>query len=136
MNFEESLILGYVKKLPVDKFRAESLIKSAEQAVETAKSILLDENSAKTILRELYEGFREHFEAIGYLKGFKFFSHEVITCFIEEILKDKIIAGKFDRYRKIRNGINYYGKNVDLETVREALKEIPKLIKELQKFRN
>ena len=136
MKFEESLKQNYAKKVPIDKFRAKNLIKSAEQAIETAKSIFLNENSAKTILRELYEGFREYCEALGYAKGYKFLSHEIITYFIEDILKDNIISGKFDRYRKIRNGINYYGKNVDIETVKEALKEIPELIKELQKFRN
>ena len=41
---------------------------------------------------------------------------------------------KFDRYRRLRNGINYYGEDIDIETVKEAIIEIPKLIKELEKF--
>ena len=134
MNFEEGLNQGYVKKAPIDKFRAKNLIKSAEQAIETAKKIHLGENSAKTILRELYEGLREYCEAVGHLKGYKFLSHEIITYFIEDILKNKKMAGEFDRYRKIRNGINYYGENVEIETVIKAIKEIPELIKELKKY--
>jgi len=132
MNFEESLKQGHVKKIPIDKFRAKNLIKSSEQAIETAKKILLNENSAKTILRELYEGLRECCESIGYIKGYKFLSHEVITYFIEDTLKNEKIAKRFDRYRKIRNGINYYGENVDVETVKGAIKEIPELVKELR----
>ena len=71
-------------------------------------------------------------ESIGYIKGHKFFSHEVITYFIEDTLKNEKIAKRFDRYRKIRNGINYYGENVDVETVKGAIKEIPELVKELR----
>ena len=134
MNFEENLKQGYAKKVTINKLRAENLIKSAEQAIKTAKTIPLDENSAKTILRELYEGLRECSEAIGYVKGYKFLSHETITNFIEDILKNKRVAEKFDRYRKIRNGINYYGENVEIETVSDAVKEIPELIKELKKY--
>src|SRR3989338_1662856 len=136
MNFEESLKKGYVKKIPVDKFRAKNLTQSAEQAIETAKTINLDENSAKTVLRELYEGLREFCEAAGYLKGYKFLSHEVITYFIEDISRDKKTSEKFDRYRKIRNGISYYGENVEIETVKSALEEIPELIKKLKLFFN
>ena len=126
---------SYAKKIPVDKFRAKNLTQSAEQAIETAKTINLDENSAKTVLRELYEGLREFCEAAGgYLKGYKFLSHEVITYFIGDILGDKKTSEKFDRYRKIRNGISYYGENVEIETVKSALKEIPELIKKLKRL--
>ena len=52
----------------------------------------------------------------------------------EDILKEQSTFMKFDRYRKLRNGINYYGEDIDIETVKEAIIEIPKLIKELEKF--
>ena len=134
MKFEEILKKSYAKKIPPNKFRAENLIKSANQAIETAKIIPINEKTSKTIFRELYEGLREYCEAIGYMKGYKFQSHETITHFIEEILKSKEIANKFDRYRKIRNKINYYGESIEKETVNDALKEIPKIIKKLKKF--
>ncbi|MBI2140572.1 hypothetical protein HYU14_06630 [Candidatus Woesearchaeota archaeon] len=41
---------------------------------------------------------------------------------------------KFDRYRKLRNGINYYGENIEIETVKEAVINIPQLVKELEKY--
>lgn len=133
MNFENSLMEGKVKKVIPNKIRASSLIKSSAQAIETAKIISLSSNSAKTILRELYEGLREHCEAIGYSKGYKFLDHESIGYFLRDILKEQSIYGKFDRYRKLRNGINYYGENIEVETVREAIIDIPKIIKELEK---
>ena len=78
---------------------------------------------------------REYCEAIGYSKGYKFLDHESIGFFIRGLLKEQSIYGKFYRYRKLRNGINYYGEDINIETVKEALVEIPKLIKELEKYK-
>ena len=134
MNFEKSMKGGYVKKVEVNTLRAKSLIKSSREAVKSALSIKLEEGKLKTIFRELYEGLREFCDAIGYLKGYKFLSHETITYFISEILNENSIAIKFDRLRKIRNGISYYGESVAKETVEEALKEIPEIIKRLERY--
>ncbi len=58
MNFENSLREGKARKVVPNKIRAASLIKSSTQAIETAKIIPLNARSAKTILREFYEGLR------------------------------------------------------------------------------
>ena len=134
MNFENSLVNGKAKKVVPNKIRASSIFKSSIQAIETAKTIQLNQNTLKSILRELYEGLREYCEAIGYLRGYKFLDHESIGYFLRDILKEQSVSMKFDRYRRLRNGINYYGEDIDIETVKEAIKEIPGLIKELEKF--
>ena len=134
MNLENSLANGKAKKVVSPKMRASSIFKSSIQAIETAKIIPLNQNTLKSILRELYEGLREYCEAIGYLRGYKFLDHESIGYFLRDILKEQSVFMKFDRYRKLRNGINYYGEDVDIETVKEAIIEIPELIKELGKF--
>ncbi len=133
MNFEFSLNSGKAKKVMPNKIRASSLFKYSIQAIETAKEIPLTTNTSKTILRELYEGLREFCEAIGYLNGYKFLDHESIGFFLRDILKEQSLFKKFDRYRKLRNGINYYGNNIEVETVKEAISEIPELVKELEK---
>lgn len=133
MNFAACISEGMVKKVPVNKIRAGSMLKSANQAITTAKIIPLNDDTKKTIIRELYEGLREHCEAIGYIKGYKFNNHESIGYFIKDELSEQRIRNKFDRYRKFRNGINYYGDDIDMETVKEALKEIPLIMKELEK---
>ena len=134
MNFENSLANGKAKKVMPNKIRASSIFKSSIQAIETAKIIQLNENTLKSIFRELYEGLREYCEAIGYLRGYKFLDHESIGYFLRDVIKEQSASKKFDRYRKLRNGINYYGENIDIETVKEAIIEIPRLIKELEKF--
>ena len=125
MNFKNLIENGIVKKVPKDEIRAKSLIKSSEQALGTAKEIPVQEDKLKTIFRELYESLRQYCEALGYLRGYKFLNHESIAIFLGEILNEKEISIKFDRYRKLRNGINYYGDAIKMATVKEALKEIP-----------
>ena len=134
MNFENSLANGKAKKVMPNKIRASSIFKSSIRAIETAKIIQVNENTLKSIFRELYEGLREYCEAIGYLRGYKFLDHESIGYFFRDVIKEQSASNKFDRYRKLRNGINYYGEDIDIETVKEAIIEIPKLIKELEKF--
>ena len=134
MSFEFSLNHGKVKKVGINNIRALSLFKSSIQAVETVKKIPLNINTSKTILRELYEGLREYCEAIGYLHGYKFLDHESIGFFLRDVLKEKSGFKKFDRYRRLRNGINYYWDSVEVEIVKEAILEVPKLIGELKRY--
>lgn len=112
--------------------RAKSLYVSSKQALITALEIKHTATSSKTILRELYEALREICEALGYERGFKFTSHESITHFLKDFLNERSISTKFNRYRILRNQINYYGKNIDFETIEKARKEIPFLIKHLE----
>jgi len=132
MNFETCLNNKTAKKVETDLLRAKSMFISSEQAIYTAKLIPLSEKTCKSIFRELYEALKETFEAIGYIRGFKFLDHASVFYFIRDYLKKESLADKFDRYRKLRNGINYYGESIRLESVKEALKDIPETIKSLK----
>ena len=134
MSFEDCINERKAREVNKDTLRAKNLIKSSKQALKTSKEITLKEDSMKTIFRELYESLRGYCEAIGYLKGYKFLDHISITYFLKDILKEEKISKKFDRLRKIRNSINYYGEDTNIETVKEALKEIPKIIENLNKY--
>jgi len=92
MNFENSINNGKARKSMPNRIRASSLFESSILAIETAKTIQLSQNSSKSVLRELYEGLREYCEAIGYIKGYKFNNHEVITSFLSEILNEQKIS--------------------------------------------
>ncbi|MBS3174560.1 hypothetical protein J4440_01650 [Candidatus Woesearchaeota archaeon] len=133
MQFNKSIQEGYAKKVLIDNIRAKSLIKTADNALLSAKELQMIERNYNSILRELYESLRQYCEAIGYLKGYKFESHEVITYFLNDMLDEKEISMKFDRYRQLRNGINYYGRGIAKETAEKAIKEIPDIIKKLKK---
>jgi hypothetical protein len=64
MNFEQIIREGFAKRVPVDRLRAGSILKSSRQTISTAKSIAVNKDSLKTIFRELYEGLRQECEAI------------------------------------------------------------------------
>ena len=136
MQFSKSIKEGYAKIVPKDNLRAKSLIKTADNALLSAKELQIIERNYNSILRELYESLRQYCEAIGYFKGYKFESHESITYFLGDILNEKELSRKFDRYRQLRNGINYYGKGIAKETTEKAIKEIPEMIKQLEKYIN
>ena len=93
--------------------------------------IELTNESSEIIFRELYECLRQAIEAIGYRRGYKFENHESIKSFVFEMLGNKSLANDFDRYRKIRHGINYYGETVSVETTAKAIEDIPRYIKEI-----
>ena len=133
-NFESSIKNRKARRVQLNLIRAKGLVVSSNEAIKNAEEISLIDRKQKTILRELYEGLRQFCEAIGYSKGYQFFDHESITFFIEEILKEPFLALKFDRYRKLRNRINYYGNELALVTAKEALIEIPKMIAQLKKY--
>lgn len=133
MHFEGSIRQGYAKIVIKDPLRAKSLIKVAEDAlIASTKELQVKEHNYNSILRELYEALRQFCEAVGYVQGYKFESHEVITYFLKEILKEERMAEKFERYRKLRNGLNYYGRGIARETAEKAVKEVPEIINELK----
>ncbi|MFH1801926.1 MAG: hypothetical protein ABH864_00575 [archaeon] len=134
MDFENSVKAGYAKVVETNLNRAKSLVRSAEQAIETAKQIPLKETSLKSVFRELYEGLRQYCEAIGFIKGYKFESHEVITYFLKDVLNEGKISERFDRYRKLRNGVNYYGNEIDVSTVKDAMVEVSEIVVVLKKY--
>lgn len=134
MQFEKSIKQGYAKVVLKDHLRAKSLINVAEDAlIASTKELQLKEHNYNSILRELYESLRQFCEAIGYLQGYKFESHEVIIYYLKDILKEERISEKFDRYRQLRNGLNYYGRGIEKETAEKAIKEIPEMINELKR---
>ena len=133
MTFQRMIEQGFASRIQINKIRAKSLVIASKEAIQTAKEMPLKDDKLKSIIRELYEGLRQFCEAIGYTKGFKFNNHEVVADFLKDELKEPSIALKFDKYRRIRNGVNYYGDAIPTESVKEALKEIPTMIKSLEK---
>jgi len=134
MNFKDLVRIGDIQEVEIDKIRAKSLVRTSEKAIISAKLIPINLDTQESIFRELYEGLRACCEAIGYFKGYKFRSHEAIPLFLKEVLHQDSISEKFDRYRKIRNGINYYGETISSGSLKEALNEIPLIISSLSKF--
>ena len=135
MKFEDFIKEGKVRKATPDRFMAESIIKNTFEDLKFLEQTKLTELSKRKLVTNYYDSLRSLLEAISILKGYKIYSHEAFTPFLEEELKDKILSIKFDRFRKIRNGLNYYGKSIQLNEAKEIIEELKRVINEIkQKF--
>lgn len=131
MKLKDFIEKKQVRKASEDIPLAKSLLRTAEIDLEFLKKLKIDDISARKIMTNYYDVLRSILEAIAILKGYKIYSHEAFTYFLKEEGED-LIAKKFDRLRRIRNGINYYGKSISIEEVGEIISQISKLIKILR----
>ena len=127
MNFQDFVERKVVRKALPDIQLAKALIKMSHDHIETMKLIELTDRTASIIMSDYYEALREIIEAICSIKGYKVYSHEAFTYFLKESGED-LIGDKFDRFRKIRNSIHYYGKQIDKESVKANKIEVEKII--------
>ncbi len=131
MKFENFIKNGQVKRASIDTPLIKSLISTSVKDLKFLENLEINEDSARKIMSNYYDTLRSILEAICSLEGFKVYSHEAFTYFLKE-KKDEIIALKCDKFRKIRNGINYYGKDISPKEVQEHKQEILEIIAELK----
>lgn len=130
-NFEFFLKKEEVKKQSPNKNLAYSTFKDSLERIEFARQ-LLHKAKPKYVLENAYEAMREAADSILYLRGFKSFSHEAsIVYLIKEGFNEKDIL-EFDRFRRIRNGIKYYGKDCELSDAEQAIKLADKIINKIK----
>jgi hypothetical protein len=137
MNWEECKFKRLVKEVKYDAELIKSLIKQSGKKLITDKFSPLNEDTISTKFCNNYDSLREILEAVALQKGFKIYNHECFTGFLKEILKLEKESFDFDRFRILRNSINYYGKDISVERGDKLIKEIlllrNKLIKLLEK---
>lgn len=129
MEFENFIKENKVRKSSIDYPLIRSLTSSAENDLKFLNTLEINQQSARKVMSDYYEVLRSLIEAIAMLNGYKVYSHEAFTYFLMKINENN--AGiKFDRLRKIRNGINYYGKDISAEETTENVKDLIKYFKE------
>lgn len=127
MKFGDFIKKGMAKRKKTDRNLARVLKKTAEIDLKFFERINIDDVSARKVVSGYYDILREILEGLAAIKGYKIYSHETFTYFLKKNGED-IRAEKFDRFRLIRNRINYYGKSVSCEEAKEYSEEIKKMI--------
>ena len=118
---------GDVKKQSPDKNLAYSTFKDSLERIEFARQ-LFNKAKPKYVLENAYEAMREAADSILYIRGFKSFSHEAsIVYLLNEGFNEKEVI-EFDRFRRIRNGIKYYGKDCDKSDAEQAIQLADRII--------
>ncbi len=130
MNFNDFISNKLVRRAQVDIGLIKSLTQNAKQDLCFLNELKINENSARKIMTNYYEILRSVLEAISAKDGYKIYSHEAFTYFLKE-KGENLFSIKFDRFRRIRNSINYYGKSISIEETKENIQEIKNMVKKL-----
>jgi hypothetical protein len=130
MNWQDFIRNGKVKKGTPDEQLVVSLVRCAKEDLSFMKELIISEKSSRKIIISYYDTLRSILEAMAAKEGFKVYSHEAFTTFLKE-KKENILAEKFDRFRKIRNKLNYYGSSLTKEEAEELKDDINQLIDKL-----
>lgn len=131
MKFEDFIKKGLARRATKDIQLAKSLLKSAEQDLKFFHSIEINKISSRKIISNYYDSLRSLIEAVAAIEGYKIYSHEAFAYYLLERGQENI-SQKFDRFRKIRNAINYYGKEIMAEEAKEIVKEITPAINKVK----
>jgi hypothetical protein len=131
MKFNDFIKRKEVRKTELDISLFNSLIETAELDLKFLERTKIDEYSARKIMSNYYDILRSLLEAITLKEGYKVYSHEAFTFYLKEKGESEISL-KFDRFRRKRNKINYYGESVSVDEVKEYSEEIKRIIKELK----
>lgn len=143
-KIEELISKNSLRRREIDFERVKSLLKSAEVTVKVVKNISLNDETATTIFRELYEAIRQLGEAKWWLNGYEPYglgSHGLALDILKEFnVKNKVKLNYLDRFKKIRHDANYRGMFVSFSQAKELIefwdscgKEILESIKKLMK---
>ena len=130
-EFEYFIIKGEVKKQKPDINLSKATLKESIERLEFSKS-LLTKAKVKYVLENAYESMREASDSLLYIDGFKSFSHEAsIVYLIKKGFSENDII-EFDRFRKIRNGIKYYGGDCEESDAQLAINLAEKIVQKIK----
>jgi hypothetical protein len=113
MDWQSCITGRIVKEAKTDSNKIASLMEISGNKLGSAKVLGDEHYYAKVSL--LYDALRELLECIALERGFKIYNHECYTAFLKEIALESSRGDQFDTFRKVRNGINYYGKKITPE---------------------
>lgn len=131
MDWQECLQKRIVKDVKEDRNLIASTREIADIKIRSAEVLPKEFSISKISL--LYDALRETLESVALENGFKIYNHECYSAFLKEILHLPTEADLFDKLRKIRNGINYYGKNVQEEEAESIIRDLKQLIVRFKK---
>ncbi|MBD3312219.1 HEPN domain-containing protein [archaeon] len=120
-----------VKEVKSDNNLIESLIKSSDKKLRSQELLELTNDTASSKISLAYDSLRALLEALAIKEGYKIYNHECYTSFLKEVMNKSTLGDEFDKIRKTRNAINYYGEEVEKEEAKMILKEIKRLINKI-----
>jgi len=112
MDWDECRKRGLVKEVRPDSALISSLTKSSAKKLESERLLPLNATTAASKITLAYDAVRELMEAVALKQGYKIYNHECYCALFKEVLERSGLGDEFDSFRRIRNAVNYYGKDV------------------------
>ena len=127
MDFNDCLKRIIAKEVKLDEELIKSLLKTSQNKLDSEKKLELNDVTSISKISLLYDSLREVLEVLAIKRGYKIYNHECYTYFLKEIVNESSKGDEFDDLRKMRNSLNYYGKDISVEEAKNVLKRIIKL---------
>ena len=127
MDWKECCSRRIAKDIKPDIGMVASLTKSSKNKSDSESKLEMSNTTAGSKLSLAYDSLRELLEALSLKNGFKIYNHECYAAFLKEVMKESYKADEFDEIRKVRNAVNYYGKDITIEEASEIITKIKKL---------
>jgi len=124
MDWRECFNKRIAKNINPDLDMVKSLIKTSENKLKSEEKLVMSEVTSGSKLSLAYDSLREILEALSLKEGYKIYNHECYTAFLKEILKESNKGHEFDEIRKIRNDVNYYGKDISIGEAEDVINRI------------
>ena len=131
MDWTDCIKKKIVKEIKIDLDLIESLIKTSNNKIQSEEKLIIDDSTSSSKISLAYDSLRELLEALAINKGYKIYNHECYTHFLKEILNESAKGDEFDELRRIRNSINYYGKDISIQESKKVLERIKNLRTEI-----
>ena len=134
MDWKECNDNKLVKNVSVDHNLIASLLKSADKKLKSQSMLPLDETTASSKVTLTYDALREYLEAVSIENSFKIYNHECYCSFLKEVLDKSELGDQFNEFRKVRNSINYYGKDISIDEAKPLIKDMIEFIGKLKEL--
>ena len=131
-SWNECIENNFVIKISPDFRRAKSLIETSEERLSIIKEI--NEKTCNFVFEDYYTSLLELLQALVLIKGYKILNHVCLGFYLKDVLKKDDLYLAFDDLRFKRNFLTYYGKRMDLETCKEAIRKCKKIINEIKEL--
>ncbi len=126
MDLDDCYKKNFIKRTRIDKELIRSLIEMSKIQEDSVNKAKIDEINISAYVSMAYDSLRGVLEALCILKGYKVTSHICLGELLRTLISD-FDFNSFDRFRYIRNGINYYGTKVDYRAGKEVIRNMFKM---------
>ena len=135
-QFKEFIKEGKVKSGSSDPAEARSLFRQAKERFADLVALPLSDGNAPFRFETAYEVLREALQAFLSWGGYSVYSHEAVVYFaFEKHILSEAQSMRVDRYREIRNDINYRCVKVTVDETKEIIRFVKEILPILeQKF--